>query len=670
MRIIDGLYENIASLREKRAKMRNKNEKQKCSEEKFNRFERENAELTEKNRLNKEILIEIEKKIEDLETALDEKKKEKNLDEKRLKEIERLTGKVAFRDTQLRRLEEKFIKEMKKQNKEVKELRNENLAEKARVMNLLKENNKLHKEVEELRRENLEERTKVDDLQKESKINLLKENGKLHKEVEELRREILEERTKVDDQNESKINLLKENSKLHKEVEELRREILEERTKVDDQNESKINLLKENSKLHKEVEELRREILEERTKVDDQNESKINLLKENSKLHKEVEELRREILEERTKVDDQNESKINLLKENSKLHKEVEELRREILEEKTKVDDLQKESKALCRELKYEKLCCKKWKQECAIKDQQISDQEKLLESLRAENEEKSKKLVKLREKLKNESKEKKQDEIVKWIKEGLYAYMEDKIDDAINIFEKLSSMELSDKDAALLHILLATVKSACDNPDDLDIVMDCCKVLEKGLRGSIVYLLRGEHLCNYGLYDVALEDLDLGLRLKASKEGLQKLNEAKKQKQRWEDFNHYQVLGVEQNADKKEILKAHKQLAMKYHPDRHRKKPKFLQDAFEEKFKKIGNAKRVLEDERDRREYDQQLRRHPVWKNDYHRDPHRGRGMEHHWNKHRTRFQPPEYHTRFQHYKGRFHFDNSFESFMQFFFP
>ncbi|XP_068239806.1 dnaJ homolog subfamily C member 3-like [Palaemon carinicauda] len=570
MRITDGLDENFESLRKKKVKVTSNlshnsiktDKKLKLAEEKIDRLERENAKLKEKNMLNEEALFQNETKIEDLEIALDEKKKKTNLDKKRLKEIERLERKVVFRDRQILWLREKFNEEMKMQNKEFKELQRENLEVKASVENLLKKNKKLRKEVEKLRRKNPEERTKVDDLQKESKINLLKENKKLRKEVEELRREILEEKTKVDDL--------------------------------------------------------------------------------------------------------QKESKKNLLKENKKLRKEVEELRREILEEKTKVDDLQMESKTLCRELKYEKLCCKRWKYDCAIKDQQISDQEKLLESLRAENEEKSKKLVKLRNKLKKESKEKNQGKINKWIKEGLYAYMEDKIDDAINIFEKVSSMELSDKDTALLHILLAKAKSACDNPDDLEIIMDCCQAIKKGLNGYRVYMLRGEHLCNYGLYDAAVEDLHLAQRLKISEEGSRKLSEAKKRKQMWEDFNHYQVLGVEQNADTKDILKAHKELAMKYHPDRHRNKPEFLQDAFEEKFKRIGNAKRVLANERYRREYDRKLRQHPVRKNDHHRNHHKGTGMGHH---HHTRWQPPRHNTKFEYHTVTFDFSKLFDILREHFF-
>lgn len=62
---------------------------------------------------------------------------------------------------------------------------------------------------------------------------------------------------------------------------------------------------------------------------------------------------------------------------------------------------------------------------------------------------------------------------------------------------------------------------------------------------------------------------------------------------------DYYEVLGVSKTADEKDIKKAYRKLAMKYHPDVN-KEP----DA-EEKFKEINEAYEVLSDESKRKAYD-----------------------------------------------------------------
>ena len=58
------------------------------------------------------------------------------------------------------------------------------------------------------------------------------------------------------------------------------------------------------------------------------------------------------------------------------------------------------------------------------------------------------------------------------------------------------------------------------------------------------------------------------------------------------EKRDYYEVLGVDKGADKKEIKKAYRKLAMKYHPD-------VSEDPEStEKFKEISEAYAVLSDE------------------------------------------------------------------------
>ncbi|GAA4351592.1 hypothetical protein GCM10023185_10370 [Hymenobacter saemangeumensis] len=66
---------------------------------------------------------------------------------------------------------------------------------------------------------------------------------------------------------------------------------------------------------------------------------------------------------------------------------------------------------------------------------------------------------------------------------------------------------------------------------------------------------------------------------------------------------NHYQVLGVAANAPAAEIKRAYRKLVVRYHPDKHGGDPRY-----EEQFKAIAAAYRVLSDPGRRASYDFQL--------------------------------------------------------------
>jgi len=64
---------------------------------------------------------------------------------------------------------------------------------------------------------------------------------------------------------------------------------------------------------------------------------------------------------------------------------------------------------------------------------------------------------------------------------------------------------------------------------------------------------------------------------------------------------DYYDILGVSRDADQKEIKKAYRKLAAKYHPDKNPDDP-----SAEDKFKEVGEAYEVLKDPEKRKLYDQ----------------------------------------------------------------
>ncbi|XP_068210535.1 dnaJ homolog subfamily C member 7-like [Palaemon carinicauda] len=197
-----------------------------------------------------------------------------------------------------------------------------------------------------------------------------------------------------------------------------------------------------------------------------------------------------------------------------------------------------------------------------------------------------------------------------------------------------------------------------------MDIVLDCCKAIEKGVEGWKAYLLRGRCLLKLCLYDAALKDFET-VKIKKSETNFKIIEDTQALQKQWEEKGHYEVLDVEQTATKAEIMKSFKGLSMMFYPDRHRDKPDFIQNAFEEKYKKVVNAKLVLVNEQNRKEYDEELRQNCSQQNEdgqwgecnawerngrwrYHQEPPRqGQG---HWNQGRQNYhEKPEWEQRRQ---------------------
>jgi DnaJ-class molecular chaperone len=66
---------------------------------------------------------------------------------------------------------------------------------------------------------------------------------------------------------------------------------------------------------------------------------------------------------------------------------------------------------------------------------------------------------------------------------------------------------------------------------------------------------------------------------------------------------NHYEVLGVGQDADEQEIRKSYRSLSLKYHPDRN------SDPEAGDKFREINEANEILSDPQKRQQYDHELK-------------------------------------------------------------
>ena len=82
-------------------------------------------------------------------------------------------------------------------------------------------------------------------------------------------------------------------------------------------------------------------------------------------------------------------------------------------------------------------------------------------------------------------------------------------------------------------------------------------------------------------------------------------------------DMNCYELLGVSREADRREISKAYRKLAQKWHPDMFRTQED--KEVAEKKFMKVATAYETLRDEESRADYDYMLD-HPeeMWRNMY----------------------------------------------------
>ncbi|CAJ0610274.1 unnamed protein product [Cylicocyclus nassatus] len=136
--------------------------------------------------------------------------------------------------------------------------------------------------------------------------------------------------------------------------------------------------------------------------------------------------------------------------------------------------------------------------------------------------------------------------------------------------------------------------------------IQQCTEVLTSSDENDVDVLCdRAEAYLLDERYDEAIEDFQKAQKVneesRRAREGLDKAQKLKKQAGK---RDYYKILGVKRNASKRDITKAYRKMAQKWHPDN-------FNDAAEKKkaeakFIDIAAAKEVLSDDEKRAQYDQ----------------------------------------------------------------
>lgn len=156
----------------------------------------------------------------------------------------------------------------------------------------------------------------------------------------------------------------------------------------------------------------------------------------------------------------------------------------------------------------------------------------------------------------------------------------------------------------SIVQMLKAT-KCHCQNKagSATEAIVTCTEALNIAARDVNVLCDRAESYLNTDQFDLARSDFQAALQIEQHSQraeaGLRKVQNLIKQSK---SRNYYKILGVSRTADKREIVRAYRKLAAKWHPDNFQGKEK---TNAEKMFIDIAAAKEVLTDAEKRAQFD-----------------------------------------------------------------
>ncbi|PIC49944.1 hypothetical protein B9Z55_001040 [Caenorhabditis nigoni] len=134
--------------------------------------------------------------------------------------------------------------------------------------------------------------------------------------------------------------------------------------------------------------------------------------------------------------------------------------------------------------------------------------------------------------------------------------------------------------------------------------VQECSEALEFDDADVDTLIQRAETYMADEEYDLAIADYEKVIEWDSSSETAKSGKEqAKRAKELVGQRDYYKILGVKRNANKREITKAYRKMAQKWHPDNFQNEQE--KKKAEKKFIDIAAAKEVLSDEEKRRAFD-----------------------------------------------------------------
>lgn len=181
--------------------------------------------------------------------------------------------------------------------------------------------------------------------------------------------------------------------------------------------------------------------------------------------------------------------------------------------------------------------------------------------------------------------------------------FKEKKFEDAIQIYDQIV---LFDQTNSQFNGVILSNKATCfklmgESKKALDAINKAIEINPKYGKAYLKKADMEEELREYELAKqsiVKAKELDPNLDIDAR---LQRVTQKANKK---EKVDYYKVLGVDKNASQKDIKRAYKKLAMKWHPDKHSESPETKAQA-NRKFKEIVEAHDVLGNPQKRKKYD-----------------------------------------------------------------